>query len=164
MSANKNRPHVLILPEDDANSQIANGFVLASSPPSPRQVQILEVAGGWAATLDHFDSDQVAYMNRNELRHMVLLIDFDGYYVERMGDIRTRIPPNLRQRVFVLGSLQKPESLKQAGLGSFEEIGSAMARDCREGTETIWGHELLRHNLEELTRLRSSVYPMLFAQ
>lgn len=28
MSVNKERPHVLILPEDDANRQLANGFQL----------------------------------------------------------------------------------------------------------------------------------------
>jgi hypothetical protein len=28
MSVNKYQPHVLLLPEDDANTELANGFVL----------------------------------------------------------------------------------------------------------------------------------------
>jgi hypothetical protein len=28
MSVNRNRPHVFVLPEDDANLQLATGFVL----------------------------------------------------------------------------------------------------------------------------------------
>ena len=46
MSGNRSLPHVKVLPEDDANRQLANGFlqypcVLA------RSIQVVEVAGGW---------------------------------------------------------------------------------------------------------------------
>lgn len=37
-----------------------------------------------------------------------------------------------------------------------------MAEDCREGTNTMWDHELLRHNAGELERLRKRVRPILF--
>ena len=43
MSVNKFRQHVFVLPEDDANRQLANGFLLDLSV---RQVQILPEAGG----------------------------------------------------------------------------------------------------------------------
>ncbi len=36
------------------------------------------------------------------------------------------------------------------------------AQDCREDTDTIWGHDLLRHNASELARLRHQVRPILF--
>ena len=75
---------------------------------------------------------------------------------------RPRFPQDLTDRVFILGALDKPEALKQANLGSYEDIGSAMAKDCREGTDRIWGHELLRHNASELDRLREHVRPILF--
>jgi hypothetical protein len=41
--------------------------------------------------------------------------------------------------VFILGALSEPEALKRADLGSYESIGLAMAKDCREETERIWG-------------------------
>jgi hypothetical protein len=64
--------------------------------------------------------------------------------------------------VFILGTSSEAEALKQAGLGSFEEIGLAMAKDCREGTDTLWRHPLLRHNAPELERLLQHVRPILF--
>jgi hypothetical protein len=68
----------------------------------------------------------------------------------------------LAERMFVLGALSRPEALRQANLGSYEEIVRALAKDCCEGTDTIWGHELLRHNASELDRLREHVGPILF--
>jgi len=72
------------------------------------------------------------------------------------------IPERLRERVFILGAWTEPEDLKKAGLGLYEEIGSAMAQDCREETDKIWGHALLKHNAAELARLREQVRPILF--
>ncbi|HEX4229241.1 MAG TPA: hypothetical protein VHZ07_11265 [Bryobacteraceae bacterium] len=60
MSVNKFKPHVLILPEDDANRQLANGFLLALDPIVQRNVQVLPVAGGWIEVLHCFKSDHVA--------------------------------------------------------------------------------------------------------
>jgi len=45
MSVNKYAPHIVLLPEDDANRQIANGFLLGSNLNS-RSVQILRPARG----------------------------------------------------------------------------------------------------------------------
>ncbi len=43
MSANKYQPHLLILPEDDANRELANGFILNQAI-NPRVVQIMPPA------------------------------------------------------------------------------------------------------------------------
>lgn len=93
-------------------------------------------------------------------RFMVLLIDFDGKE-KRRNEVKAEVPLNLRERVFVLGVLSEPEDLKKA-LGSYESIGLALAKDCREGTDTTWRHKLLRNNDEELARLRKYVSPILF--
>lgn len=103
--------------------------------------------------LNSFELDHVAEMERNADRYMVLLIDFDGR-PERLQDAKARIPAHLSEGVFVLGALSEPEALKRADLGSYETIGLAMAQDCRDETDTIWVHELLRHNASELDRLR----------
>lgn len=92
---------------------------------------------------------------------MVLLIDFDGRQ-DRLDTAKAQIPTRLTERVFILGTLTEPEGLKRAKLGSYEAIGTTLARDCREGTETTWKHHLIRHNASELDRLREHVRPILF--
>lgn len=44
MSVNKHLPHVFVLPEDDANRQLANGFYLAESL-DVRRMQVLQPPG-----------------------------------------------------------------------------------------------------------------------
>jgi len=146
-----------VLPEDDANRQLANGFLLELHSAVLRKIQVLEEVGGWYQVLERFESDHVAGMDRYATRHMVLLIDFDRQE-DRLAYAMTRIPDRLRERVFVLGVLSEPEDLRRP----LEEVGSALARDCRDGTETTWNHELLRHNAGELARLREIVRPILF--
>jgi hypothetical protein len=157
---NKHRPHVLVLPEDDADRQLANGFVLHHSVRT-RNIQVLEEVGGWSEVLARFNSDHVAGMDGYPNRFMILLIDFDGRE-DRLNAAQAAIPVHLSGRVFVLGVLSEPEALRKAGLGSYETIGKAMAEDCRGGTDTTWGHALLRHNKGELDRLRPLVCPILF--
>jgi hypothetical protein len=156
---NMERPHVLVLPEDDANRQLANGFQLCHSLDT-RRMQVLKEAGGWRVVLDHFENELVPGMQRNQNRFVVLLIDFDGKE-DRLEMAKARIPDHLKERVFVLGAWRNPEELRR-NLGSYEEIGSAMAKDCLEDEELTWSHDLLRHNAGELERLRESVRPILF--
>jgi hypothetical protein len=159
MSVNKHLPHVYVLPEDDANRQVANGFLLEPSLVDYR-IRVLEEAGGWREVLDRFCSIYAAEMDRFLNRFMVLIIDFDGR-ADRLDEAKKRIPDHLTDRVFILGALNEPEDLRPE-LGSFETIGLAMARDCREGTELIWAHPLLRHNANEINRLQVQVRPILF--
>src|SRR6266478_2823150 len=100
MSVNKYHPHVLVLPEDGANRQLANGFLLDQRL-STWKIQVLEEAGGWTQVLEHFLSDHVMAMDRYPGRFMVLLIDFDGRE-ERLQDAKQKIPGRLTDRVFIL--------------------------------------------------------------
>jgi hypothetical protein len=159
MSVNKYAPHVLVLPEDDANTQIANGFQLALPGQNFRKLQILPEAGGWTRVRDSFLSDHVAEMERNPNRYMVLIIDLDGR-PERPQSIHDLIPPTLADKVFIVGAARTPEELKD--LGSYETIGRALEEDCAAGTVAIWGHELLRHNQTEIVRMRERLCPILF--
>jgi hypothetical protein len=161
MSVNKDRPHVLVLPEDDANRQLADNFHIHVDWNRLRQMQVLRPAGGWTNVLKLFESEHVVEMQRNPLRFMILLFDLDGS-VERLKNAQAQIPEQLTGRVFVLGALTTPEALRRTNLGSYEDIGLAMANDCREGSDKVWSHELLRHNASELARLRELVRPFLF--
>lgn len=160
MSVNRYQPHVLVLPEDDANRQLANGFIQDGAL-SGGKIQVLTPAGGWLEVLDRFQSDNLVSMDRYPARRIVLLIDFDGR-PDRLAAIKNRIPPRLTDRVFVLGVWTEPEALKRATGDSFEKIGKAMARDCREGTSEIWNHELPQNNSGEISRLREDVQRILF--
>jgi len=159
MSVNRHQPHVMVLPEDDANRQLAKGFLLDQYL-STRKIQVLEEVGGWIKVLECFLSDHVFEMNRFPSRFMALLIDFAGNE-ERLQHAKAKIPEHLTDRVFILGSWSEPERLK-ATLGSYETIGLKLARDCRDQTDTTWGHDLLRHNANELNRLSDRVRPFLF--
>lgn len=160
MSVNKYLPHVLVLPEDDANSSVANGFHLEIVSTKSKQMQVLPVAGGWNEVLRRIGSEHSSEMVRCPERFMVLLIDFDNQ-ADRLRKAKAAIPPEITDRVLVLGVLSAPEDLKNT-LGSYETIGSALARDCRDGTDATWGHNLLLHNASELDRLRQHVRPFLF--
>jgi hypothetical protein len=156
---NRYRPYVLVLPEDDANRQIANGFLLDPGL-RLRQIQVLKSAGGWTSVVQAC-SDLASEVHRNPNCHVVLLIDFDGQ-VSRGAEVRGRIPDSARDRIYVLGARSQPEELRQAIGGTYETIGLSLAKDCLEGTGTIWGHDLLSHNTDELSRLRQHVRPFLF--
>lgn len=163
MSVNKYLPHIFVLPEDDANRQIANGFLLDNSL-AIRQIQILEEAGGWNQVLERFCAIYAAEMDRCQHRFMVLVIDFDGQ-ADRLKRAKDEIGRNwshLMDRVFVIGSWSEPESLRQAFGISYESIGLEMARDCREGTDKTWRHKLLQHNATEIDRLRTQIRSILF--
>lgn len=161
MSANKALPHLLVLPEDDANHEIAIGFRLDAGVKKYRQMDVLRSARGWLNVLEIFRSVHIAEMDKYPTRFMILLIDFDGRE-DRLEQARDAIPAHLADRVFVLGASGEPEEVRRALHRSYEEIGLALAEDCREETDQTWGHDLLRHNDGELNRLRPHVRRILF--
>lgn len=152
----------MVLLEDRANGQIANGFVQEVNPNRSRQIQILPEAGGWHEVLDKFAKEHVAEMDRLEHRLMVLVLDCDGS-VDRLTAARDGIPDRLKNRVFIIGARTQPEELRQDIGISYEKIGEALARDCRDDQADTWGHELLAHNGAEVQRLGQAVRPILFS-
>jgi hypothetical protein len=124
-------------------------------------MQVLPSAGGWHKVLECFEADHAEGMRENAKRFMVLVIDFDEQET-RLEEAKARIPDELADRVFILGSLSEPELLRKDMRKPYETIGLEMAKDCQDDTEEVWGHELLRHNATELARLREHVRPILF--
>ena len=120
MGVNREKKHVLVLPEDDANHQLATGFALGLDQLVGGRFKVLPVARGWIRVLELFISDHVVDMGLYRDRFMILLIDFDGDSA-RLRNAQARIPSNLMDRVFVLGSWLEPQDLTRSGLGSCEE-------------------------------------------
>ena len=145
MSVNKHRPHVFVIPEDDANRQVALGFVLHDQI-DERRIQLLSCAGGWSAVLKKFETEYVQHLRKYLNGHVVMLIDFDGRYPGRRKEFRQAIPADIQDRVFVVGALETPEILKHALNANYEKIGVSLARDCFNDTTKIWGHDHLKHN------------------
>lgn len=158
--SNKYQPHIHVLAEDDANRQIANGFLLESNL-NNRAVKVLPLRGGWKKTLEEFNNKYASEMRQLPERMMVLLIDLDNDE-NRLSYVESHIPDDLKARVFVLGVLSEPENLKRESKKTFEEIGEALAKDCSDNNNELWGHNLLKHNKPELDRMATCVKPFLF--
>jgi hypothetical protein len=95
MSVNKHKPHILVLPEDDANRQIAVGFIRNLDP---RSIQVMPIADGWKKTIEQFTNDYASRMRQFSARRIVLLIDFDRDQ-ERLNYVKRQIPADLSDRV-----------------------------------------------------------------
>jgi hypothetical protein len=161
LSPNKELPHVLVLPEDRANRELATAFQLGLDHAHLRKIQILPEAAGWNQVLEEFENDHVAGMEQYKSRFMVLIIDFDNK-ADRLAMVKNRIPPQLLDRVFILGARGEAEDLKRALAANYEKIGSELANDCRAGATTTWSSNGLENNSGELQRLIASVRPILF--
>jgi hypothetical protein len=161
MGVNKYQPHVLVLPEDDANRQIANGFILNSSV-NELAIQVLPIANGWEKVVDSFKKNHVSEMRKFTQRMIVLLMDFDEDCEDRLSYVKEQIPDDLENRVFVIGVLSEPEKLRSDLRKNFEKIGETLANDCSDNTNQLWGHALLKHNKNELDRMIISIKPFLF--
>jgi len=160
MSVNKYKPHLYVIPEDDRDRQIADGFVLHARVDA-RQVQVVGPAGGWVRVLETFKKEYLPLL-KNDKAHVVLLIDFDGSPTERRAKIELEIPQELRSRVFVVGPRGTPESLRKSLGKDYEDIGKSLANDCDGGTLDVWGHEHLLHNERDRLQLVGTVKQFLF--
>jgi hypothetical protein len=118
---------------------------------------VLAEVDGWNRVVEEFKEAHIGEMELDANRFIVLLIDFDGK-PDRRERVKAKIPAHLSDRVFVLGVLTEPEDLRA---GRLEEVGAALARDCRDGTSHMWDHALLKHNESEVARLKR-VRPFLF--
>jgi hypothetical protein len=161
VNMNRYARHLYIIPEDDCDRQLADGFVLHYQVKSQR-IQVMPPAGGWSEVRKTFTTEYIERLRQYPLGRVVMLIDFDGNYVDRREHFEDAIPQDMKQRVFVLGSKVTPEDLKKELEKNFEQIGLSLADDCFSGTEATWGHEHLKHNDPDRLRLANIVKPFLF--
>jgi hypothetical protein len=161
MSVNKFLPHVFVIPEDRADEQIANGFVLHDQVDT-RQIQVLQCADGWGDVLEKFEIEYIPYLKNHRDGYVILLIDFDLQYDGRRERFDKAVPGDLKNRVFVVGAKETPETLRQALGMRFEDIGLSLAEDCYQGTVDLWNHDLLSQNEPDRIRLLETVRSIVF--
>lgn len=158
MALNRERPHLVVLPEDDATRSLATGFVDATVG----QMQVLNPAGGWCHVRDEMLEVQLTPLRKYGNRHLVLLIDFDDDFTNRMQDFKNAIPVDVANRVYVLGALSEAEELKKQTGIKLGPLGQALAKECAGNTTTLWSHPQLQHNQAEINRLNQAVKGFLF--
>lgn len=162
MIMNKYELHVFVVPEDRADEQLAVGFTLHDQVNVAR-IQVMPHVRGWSEVLKTFQDEYIERLRKYPKGHVVMLIDFDGSYDERRAKFEQAIPDDVKQRVFVIGPKRTPEILRnELGNKSFEQIGISLADDCYSDTETVWGHEQLKHNDPDRQRLVQAIKPFLF--
>ena len=167
MNINRYKPHLIVLPEDRADEEIANGFILPLHI-NDRAIKVDKPAGGWLDVVQKFKTELVPEMQKYTACLAVMLIDFDCYegrsYKDRLYQVTNEIPDELKNRVFVLGVLTEPEKLKTKSRKNFEKIGETLAEGCPDKKNELWMDELLIHNEDELSRIMLSVKPFLFSR
>ncbi|MBN3727264.1 hypothetical protein [Burkholderia sp. Ac-20379] len=161
MAVNKYKPHVWVVPEDDANRELANGFVLQYSV-NDECIDIRPPSGGWPKVLNEFTETHIAHLRNLPHRHLVLLIDFDGNFQNRLQYFKSQFPVDIADRVYVLGTLIEPEDLRVDLGQSLEEIGEQLADACANNVDGLWTHGMVLHNASERARLMASVKNFLF--
>lgn len=162
MSVNKYKPHLWVIPEDDANRQLLSGFLLHDGI-AHRYVGVRKPAGGWHNVIAVFETEYVPLLRKHPAGHALLLIDFDNQFPVRFNQLRQAIPQDLAERVFALGALGEPEDFRRLWKSSFEEIGTQLADGCFREDWTPWHHEQLRHNESERQRLATAVRSFLIS-
>jgi hypothetical protein len=115
MAVNRERHHLLVLPEDDATRSLAAGFI----DQTRGQMQVLNPAGGWPDVLRAFQKRYIQHLNTYGLGHIVLLIDFDDDFVNRLAAFQAVIPAAVAGRVGSRSTAQgNRNEVRCAGSGS----------------------------------------------
>ena len=151
----------MVIPEDEANVQIVNGFIQHHAV-NPRQLGVESPAGGWAPVLTLFEKSFLRYLRNYPDGYVVLLLDFDDDVDARRSKCRERIPEEFKERVFILGTRDEPEALRRDIGKSLESIGKDLEDDCARTVSDHWDQADLAHNVPELRRMNPIIRPILF--
>jgi hypothetical protein len=159
---NSYKPHILVLPEDEADRHLANGF-FCHPDLTIQNYHIEKPSRGWNKVLAEFTENQITPMRKFEGRLLVLLIDFDKSR-SRIDLFHEAIPDDLKDRVFVLGVWSQPESLAAPhGNKGLEQHGNNLADDCANNNrQRYWQTPLFKHNLVELNGRDDQLKKLLF--
>ena len=162
MSVNLALPHLIVIPEDNANREIANGFRLIIEK-NDRQFLMKKPARGWPNGRYELValSDSTGHLQKYKSSHAALIVDFDGKR-ERGSEIKQLVSEEVIDRVFVIGVLSEPEKLRNATGMKFEQLGIQIAEGCKDSSINFWQHDLLAHNIEEIRRLSGAVRDIFF--
>lgn len=167
MAPNREKPHLFIVPEDKANSDVVNAFFreLECRGANPRQYQIVPPSGGWGEARRLLREEYLNSLMASALVHVLLIVDFDNDDpVQRRRYILDGIDESASGRVFVVGAADNPEALRADVKMKFQLIGETLANECFDDEIELWNHCQLSHNVSENQRLKTKLYEILFQQ
>ena len=165
---NKYKPNLQILCEDRINQDIARGFILGfyNDFKNPASIEVCrELARGWCKAVNSLHEEWVQKLQDNENLFLLVLIDSDGK-LNRILEIKSRLPKNLINRIFIIGCLNEPEELKKQAVSfikadnpkekqSNEAVGKILFKHCKDKfTNNLWNSCELEHNFDEIIRLK----------
>jgi hypothetical protein len=158
VALNKYKDHLYVLPEDDATHDIAVGFNDCIEGP----MQVLKPAGGWPNVLKIFKDSYISHLRQYAHAHLVLLIDFDDDFQNRIQVFKNAIPQDITKRVYILGALTEAETLRAAAGMNFSKIGIHLADECTQNTSVLWNAPQTQHNHPERMRAHANCNNFLF--
>lgn len=172
MGFNRQRKHVLFYGEDEATSNLAQGFVESRKIDDFRCRVFHEFGHGWRSTVEALGKVKMA---KYPLTHLVLVIDFDSRGIEHLEKLRDEIRNSpYKDRVYVLGAAKDVGQLQRKLAKetnrytmSPNAVGCALADrstpdgECLNG---VWGWPELAHNRDELTRLCLAAKDVIFSE
>jgi len=144
---NNERPHVLILPEDKAFAEMANGFLLEVD--NDRQARV-EKFGGGKEGLRRRVIELLPSLGRYLERSLVVL--FDGDRKDSPLDFWAEVQAERSAtRVFFVWTRAEAEDLRREFMNAgylvegnhLEGIGKVLATDCRDHSWNKWACEQL---------------------
>ncbi len=156
MSVNLFKPHLVILPEDEKNRDIA----LAVQRHLPRafanQIKIENPLRGWLKTLDAID---LVYQPNKDEQYIVAVIDFDDNLEERHQMIAKRFEENgyNKGHVFVIGAKSEAENVWQMPILQDKTL-RLENEDYLKFTDRFWTSDQLVHNRATLEALCQMVH------
>jgi hypothetical protein len=155
-------PTIYVIPEDDEDRQLANGFRLSDYVVNALRLKVMPVAGGWPKVKETFETEYINWLRKYPNDVVVMVIDFDGKYADRYAMFAEAIPHDLKDRAFVIGPREEPKDLRHALGEPLEDIGRRLAKECADGISDTWDHEHLRHNTPDRDAMATSVRSILF--
>ena len=152
---NKEKWHLMLLPEDDKTRQFGNGL-LKAFPELANYVQMLRPARGCLHAVQQIPNLQLGNIDK---RRVVLLIDLDNK-TNRINQIKSKAEfENFNDRIFIIGCSAEVENLRRifgnTRYGNLEDIGKKLASDC-----SLWDDPLLKQCRDDACRLKAEIAEM----
>ncbi len=160
--SNKYADELLVIAEDYATMQIAQGFA-ESQGVDVRRVRVLPCRSGW--------QDVAVGMRNVRLdlylkRHCLAVVDFDGCGEQRRRTFRQLLEENgvALERAYVMGPASNAEKMRRTlmergyAVRHLSDVGRSLARACFQSQPfELLRSEELAHNAGELQRLCAAV-------
>lgn len=160
MSVNNAKPYLIVLFEDNAYKDLFMGFDFSMQ----RQILLKPVCGGFPSVCVQLTNEKgvlLKELNQFSRAYVLALIDadLDNHPCSQKGKIdklKTEIDTKYQDRIFIIGSRIEAEDIKRKiiGKGSWKKVVQKLEESCKDDNCQLWQDEILKHNLDEIARLK----------